>query len=116
MRKQNLPIQRLLSHEALVTLANEMRHADVSALYAAVGEMQVSAQTVVHRLVQSLGGESSAEEDLAEVTRPGAPRAQPDRRPGVGSRASATSGPSWRSAARRCPATTSSASSRAAPG
>lgn len=71
MRKQNLPIQRLLSHEALVTLANEMRYADVSALYAAVGEQQVSAQTVVHRLVQSLGGESSAEEDLAEVTRPG---------------------------------------------
>jgi GTP pyrophosphokinase len=71
MRKQNLPIQRLLSHEALVTLANEMRHADVSSLYAAVGEQQVSAQTVVHRLVQSLGGETSAEEDLAEVTRPG---------------------------------------------
>ena len=74
MRKQNLPIQRLLSHEALVTLANEMRYADVSALYAAVGEQQVSAQTVVHRLVQSLGGESSAEEDLAEVTRPGQTR------------------------------------------
>ncbi|MDO8107814.1 bifunctional (p)ppGpp synthetase/guanosine-3',5'-bis(diphosphate) 3'-pyrophosphohydrolase [Isoptericola sp. b441] len=74
MRKQNLPIQRLLSHEALVTLANEMRYADVSALYAAVGEQQVSAQTVVHKLVQSLGGESSAEEDLAEVTRPGQAR------------------------------------------
>jgi GTP pyrophosphokinase len=71
MRKQNLPIQRLLSHEALVTLANEMRYPDVSSLYAAVGEAQVSAATVVHRLVQSLGGESSAEEDLAEVTQPG---------------------------------------------
>lgn len=71
MRKQNLPLQRLLSHEALVTLANELRYPDVSTLYAAVGEQQVSAQTVVHRLVQSLGGESSAEEDLAEVTRPG---------------------------------------------
>ncbi|MCV2394537.1 bifunctional (p)ppGpp synthetase/guanosine-3',5'-bis(diphosphate) 3'-pyrophosphohydrolase [Actinotalea sp. M2MS4P-6] len=74
MRKQNLPIQRLLSHESLVTLANEMRYADVSALYAAVGEQQVSAQTVVQRLVQSLGGESSAEEDLAETTRLGQPR------------------------------------------
>ena len=43
MRKQNLPIQRLLSHESLVALANEMRYADVSALYAAIGEGQVSA-------------------------------------------------------------------------
>jgi len=71
MRKQNLPIQRLLSHESLVALANEMRYADVSALYAAIGEGQVSAATVVQRLVQSMGGETAAEEDLAEVARPG---------------------------------------------
>ncbi|HMO11374.1 MAG TPA: bifunctional (p)ppGpp synthetase/guanosine-3',5'-bis(diphosphate) 3'-pyrophosphohydrolase [Actinotalea sp.] len=83
MRKQNLPIQRLLSHEALVTLANEMRYADVSALYAAVGEQQVSAQTVVHRLVQALGGEPSAEEDIADVTRPGVPRRTRSGDPGV---------------------------------
>ncbi len=72
MRKQNLPIQRLLTHEALVTLANEMRFADVSALYAAIGEGQASAATVVHRLVQSMGGESGTEEDVAETARPGA--------------------------------------------
>jgi len=71
MRKQNLPIQRLLSHASLVALANEMRYADVSALYAAIGEGQVSAGTVVQRLVQSMGGEPAAEEDLAEVARPG---------------------------------------------
>ncbi|WP_182111212.1 bifunctional (p)ppGpp synthetase/guanosine-3',5'-bis(diphosphate) 3'-pyrophosphohydrolase [Actinotalea sp. JY-7876] len=74
MRKQNLPIQRLLTHEALVTLANEMRFADVSSLYAAIGEGQASAVTVVHRLVQSMGGESGTEEDLAEATRPGSQR------------------------------------------
>lgn len=72
MRKQGLPIQRLLSHEGLVALANEMRYADVSSLYAAVGEGQVSASTVVHRLVQSMGGEGGNAEDLAEVARPGA--------------------------------------------
>lgn len=71
MRKQNLPIQRLLSHEALVGLANEMRYADVSALYAAIGEGQASAASVVQKLVQALGGEPGAEEDLAETTRPG---------------------------------------------
>jgi GTP diphosphokinase / guanosine-3',5'-bis(diphosphate) 3'-diphosphatase len=71
MRKQNLPIQRLLSHEALVAVASEMRHADVSALYAAIGEGQVSAANVVQKLVQSLGGETGAEEDIAEAARPG---------------------------------------------
>lgn len=71
MRKQNLPIQRLLSHESMVTTAHEMRFADVSALYAAVGEGQVSAANVVHRLMQSMGGEDSNAEDLAEITRPG---------------------------------------------
>lgn len=80
MRKQNLPIQRLLTHEALVTLANEMRFADVSSLYAAIGEGQASAATVVHRLVQSMGGESGTEEDVAETARPG----QQARRPRSG--------------------------------
>jgi GTP pyrophosphokinase len=77
MRKQNLPIQRLLSHDLLAVLASEMHYADVSALYAAVGEGQVTASTVVQRLVQNLGGETGNEEDLAEVTRPGAARARP---------------------------------------
>jgi GTP pyrophosphokinase len=71
MRKQNLPIQRLLSHEALAGIASDMRHADVSSLYAAIGEGQISATTVVQRLVVSMGGEQGAEEDIAETARPG---------------------------------------------
>ena len=77
MRKQNLPIQRLLSHDLLAVTAEEMRHSDVSGLYAAVGEGNVSASTVVRRLVQSLGGVTGNEEDLAEVTRPGVARPRP---------------------------------------
>ncbi|GAA1736786.1 GTP pyrophosphokinase [Isoptericola hypogeus] len=73
MRKQHLPIQRLLSHEALVGLANDMRYADVSALYAAVGEGHTSAQHVVEMLVKSLGGAEGTEEDAAEVAAPGRP-------------------------------------------
>ena len=73
MRKQNLPIQRLLSHDALVALAHEMRRSDVSALYAAIGEGQVSAATVVQRLVQSMGGEPGDEEDLVAAGRQGRP-------------------------------------------
>ncbi|MGZ4611292.1 MAG: RelA/SpoT family protein [Actinomycetes bacterium] len=71
MRKQNLPIQRLLTTESLSGLAHELRYPDISALYAAVGESHVSAQSVVSRLVESLGGEEGATEDLAEVTTPG---------------------------------------------
>ncbi|WP_051197299.1 RelA/SpoT family protein [Jonesia quinghaiensis] len=70
LRKQNLPFQRLLSHEAVLATANDMRYPDVSALYAAVGEGQISAANVVQKLVQSMGGSQANEEDLAEVARP----------------------------------------------
>jgi GTP pyrophosphokinase len=70
MRKQGLPLQRLLSGEALVALSKDLRYPDIASLYAAVGENHVSAQTIVHRLVQSLGGPEGAVEDIAEATAP----------------------------------------------
>jgi GTP pyrophosphokinase len=70
MRKEGLPLQRLMSHEALTGVASELRYQDIDALYAAVGEGHVSAQHVVGRLVASLGGEEGASEDLAEATTP----------------------------------------------
>jgi GTP pyrophosphokinase len=77
MRKQHLPIQRLMSHESLTVLATDLHYADVSGLYAAIGEGHVSAQSVVTKLVQSLGGEEGASEDLAEATIPTAPARRP---------------------------------------
>ncbi len=71
MRKQNLPIQRLLTTETLTSLAQDLRYPDISALYAAIGDSHVSAQSVVTRLVESLGGEEGATEDLSEVITPG---------------------------------------------
>ena len=41
-------------------------HADVSALYAAVGEGNLSAQAVVRRVIDLHGGDDGAAEDLAE--------------------------------------------------
>ncbi|MGP4004406.1 RelA/SpoT family protein [Streptomyces sp. 8N706] len=70
MRKQNLPIQRILTGDSLVTLAHEMRYPDISSLYAAIGEGHVSAQNVVQKLVQALGGEDAANEDIAETAPP----------------------------------------------
>ncbi|MFY1676089.1 MULTISPECIES: RelA/SpoT family protein [unclassified Streptomyces] len=70
MRKQNLPIQRILTGDSLVTLAHEMRYSDISALYAAIGEGHVSAQNIVQKLVQGLGGEEAATEDIDEAVPP----------------------------------------------
>ncbi|WP_446039938.1 RelA/SpoT family protein [Streptomyces sp. SID1121] len=70
MRKQNLPIQRILTGDSLVTLAHEMRYPDISSLYAAIGEGHVTAQSVVQKLVQALGGEEAANEDIAETAPP----------------------------------------------
>ncbi|MET9291908.1 RelA/SpoT family protein [Streptomyces sp. NPDC003077] len=68
IRKQNLPIQRILTGDSLVTLAHEMRYPDISSLYAAIGEGHVTAQSVVQKLVQALGGQDEATEDIAEST------------------------------------------------
>jgi guanosine-3',5'-bis(diphosphate) 3'-pyrophosphohydrolase len=68
MRKQNLPLQRLATADALNAIATELHYTDLSALYAAVGEGHVSAQSVVAKLVKSAGGVEGAQEDLAEAT------------------------------------------------
>jgi GTP diphosphokinase / guanosine-3',5'-bis(diphosphate) 3'-diphosphatase len=68
MRKQNLPLQRLATADALNAIASELKYADLSALYAAVGEGHVSAQSVVEKLIKSVGGIDGAQEDLAEAT------------------------------------------------
>lgn len=54
MRKQNLPLQRLMSADSIVKLAVDLRYPDVDALYAAVGDGHVSPQSVIERLTASL--------------------------------------------------------------
>ncbi|MCX2184061.1 bifunctional (p)ppGpp synthetase/guanosine-3',5'-bis(diphosphate) 3'-pyrophosphohydrolase [Streptomyces sp. SKN60] len=76
MRKQNLPIQRILTGDSLVTLAHELRYTDISSLYAAIGEGHVTAQSIVQKLVQALGGEEAATEDIAEAAPPTRGRAK----------------------------------------
>ncbi|RBY89023.1 GTP pyrophosphokinase [Blastococcus sp. TBT05-19] len=70
MRKAGLPLQRLLGGEALSTLAKDLRFADVTALYAAVGENHLSAASVVEKLMVALGGSEGATEDIAETAIP----------------------------------------------
>ncbi|GLW45981.1 GTP pyrophosphokinase [Streptomyces sp. NBRC 14336] len=79
MRKQNLPIQRILTGDSLVTLAHEMRYPDISSLYAAIGEGHVAAQNVVQKLVQALGGEEAATEEIDEAVPPARARSRKRR-------------------------------------
>ena len=74
MRKEGVPLKRVLSHESLTEAAVHFRLADVSALYAAVGENNLSAQAVVRRVIELHGGEAGAQEDLAEGVSITAPR------------------------------------------
>jgi GTP pyrophosphokinase len=66
MRKEGLPLKRLMSHESLSEVAEHFKLADVSAVYAAVGEHQLSAAAVVRRVIELHGGDQGAAEDLAE--------------------------------------------------
>ncbi len=76
MRKEGQPLKRVLSHESLTEAALHFRLADVSALYAAVGESNLSAQAVVRRVIELHGGEDGAAEDLSEGVSITAPRAR----------------------------------------
>jgi GTP diphosphokinase / guanosine-3',5'-bis(diphosphate) 3'-diphosphatase len=70
VRRVGLPLQRLVSADSVAALARELRYADLSALYAAIGEGHLSARHVVQRLVALLGGVEDAEEELAERATP----------------------------------------------
>ncbi len=70
VRRGGLPLQRLMNAESMGALARELRYADVSALYTAVGEGHVSARHVVQRLLAQLGGDEAAEDELAERSTP----------------------------------------------
>jgi guanosine-3',5'-bis(diphosphate) 3'-pyrophosphohydrolase len=65
MRKQNVPLKRLATEDALEQLADEMKFPNLESLYVAIGEGQVSPQSIVARLARSVQG--SPEEDVSEV-------------------------------------------------
>ena len=64
VRRAGLPLQRMLTVEQMTGLTEHFRVPDVSALYAAIGEGTISAQSVVQRLIAAGGGE----EEVAELS------------------------------------------------
>jgi guanosine-3',5'-bis(diphosphate) 3'-pyrophosphohydrolase len=83
MRREGLPLQRLMGGDRLTTLAADLHYPDVTALLAAVGEGHLAAAQVVQRLVRGMGGTEGAVEDLAETAVPARGRPRPQGDPGV---------------------------------
>lgn len=77
LRRAGMPMQRLLTLENLTAVANELRHADVSSLYIAIGESHISPQSVVTHLIQLAGGEDEAVDTINEDEVVRTPRRRP---------------------------------------
>ncbi len=65
MRKQNVPFKRLATEDALEQVAGEMKYPNLETLHVAIGEGQVSPQSVVARLSRIISG--TPEEDVTQV-------------------------------------------------
>lgn len=74
MRKQNLPLQKLMTQDSFTEVASQLRYEDVSALYAAVGEGHISTQSVLEKVVANLQSESENDEGDLPVPVRGRPR------------------------------------------
>ena len=71
MRKLGLPLQQLMSSDSLAKVVGDLGLQDVSALYAALGEGHLSAQSIIDRLTVSSSSdqESDAEFELPIATK-----------------------------------------------
>jgi GTP pyrophosphokinase len=60
MRRQNLPLQRLMNQDSFTEVARLFHYEDVSALYAAVGEGHVSTQSVIEKVTALVNVEETS--------------------------------------------------------
>ena len=67
MRKRNLPVNTLLTPEALVGVADDLNFPNADAVFAAIGDGQVSTQNVISHLVKDAGADEVDEEVEQEV-------------------------------------------------
>ncbi len=74
MRRQNLPLQRLMNQGSFGEVAHQLRYEDVSALYAAVGEGHVSTQSVIEKVTALVATEEDTSTGPVELPHLGRPR------------------------------------------
>ncbi len=83
MRKQNLPLQKLMSQDSFADVASQMRYEDVTALYAAVGEGHVSTQSVIEKVLATIHSQAETEDAEIEFAPKGRSRALKNSDSGV---------------------------------
>jgi GTP pyrophosphokinase len=64
MRKQNLPLQKLMNQESVASVAAALKFRDVEELYAAVGEGHVSTQSVIEKVVGVVHSDQDGDDDV----------------------------------------------------
>ena len=69
MRKRNLPIGTLLTTQALVGVADELNFPNPDAVFAAIGDGQISTQNVIAHLVKDAGSDE-VDEEVEQETLP----------------------------------------------
>jgi GTP pyrophosphokinase len=70
LRREGLPVQKILASNLLAEVATEINYVDLDALHAAVGENHVSAKSVASRVARHLrGGDAAREEQLPTTVR-----------------------------------------------
>ncbi len=67
MRKQNLPLQRLMTQDSVAHVASQLRYETVESLYAAVGEGHVSTQSVIEKILAALHVEAESDDEPFSV-------------------------------------------------
>ncbi|HYP73729.1 MAG TPA: bifunctional (p)ppGpp synthetase/guanosine-3',5'-bis(diphosphate) 3'-pyrophosphohydrolase [Microbacterium sp.] len=75
MRRQNLPLQRLMNQDSFAEVAHQLRYEDVTALYAAVGEGHVSTQSVIEKVTAIVSAEEQTATGPIEIPHVGRSRA-----------------------------------------
>jgi GTP pyrophosphokinase len=75
MRREALPVQKILAGDAIPTVAEQLRYASTDAMYTAIGEHHLSAESVAHRVVALVRtAEPEREELVSTPNRVEAPR------------------------------------------
>ena len=64
MRKQNLPLQKLMSQDSFAEVATQLRYDDVTSLYAAVGEGHVSTQSVIEKVLATIHTQADTDDEI----------------------------------------------------
>ncbi|HEY4928611.1 MAG TPA: bifunctional (p)ppGpp synthetase/guanosine-3',5'-bis(diphosphate) 3'-pyrophosphohydrolase [Acidimicrobiales bacterium] len=83
LRREGLPVQKLVSDNTLTTLAESMNYADIEALHAAIGDNRISARAVTQRVLRDLRG-GIYEEQLPVTARQQSIAARPGKGSSVG--------------------------------